>query len=253
MAKVDIQLAIVKADIIRKEMNHLARLKVHMQINQIANKITAHIRKKMRSIKKNCSETMVEFADGNAIISISVVLDKCQRELLENSLPSALSELANNYNNTMMMIESSSYKDIQENAVRGTISLNSHIDKLKSLDPHSQVFVCGIKDIPLVSFAPTSLGVEFSQKKGKEQLINETVSGLVTLNSAKVSDEINIPVDTMFDVTIHTLESNHHFNARLSSGQIKSIVILSSRISGELTPKEGKKTQMLKEGFVIEF
>ena len=252
MAKVDIQLAIVKADIIRKEMNHLARLKVHMQINQIANKITAHIRKKMRSIKKNCSETMVEFADGNAIISISVVLDKCQRELLENSLPSALSELANNYNNTMMMIESSSYKDIQENAVRGTISLNSHIDKLKSLDPHSQVFVCGIKDIPLVSFAPTSLGVEFSQK-GKEQLINETVSGLVITDSFESSDLINYSEDFPINVTMTTFESNLRFNARLPYGLIKSNVVLFSRISGELTSKEGKKTQMLKEGFVIEF
>lgn len=253
MTTKDIKIAKIKAKIILKEMNHSATLEVHKQINQIANKIIALIRKLIPTM--NISESMVEFSDGYAIIRISDrhidSLDPRQLQLFENSLQNILSGIANKYNNTMINIESSSIEGNHQEDTPEITSLNALIYRLKLLDPLSKVVVCGIKDKPLVSFAPTSLGVEVSQK-GKEQLLKETVSGLVITDSVSFSELINYSDDDPIYVTIYTLESNHRFNARLSCGQIKSIVLLSSKISGELTPKEGKKPQMLKEGFVIE-
>lgn len=253
MASKDIQIAKIKANITLNDMNHSATLKVHKQINQIANKIIVMIRKMMPSMK--ISDSIIEFSDGYAIIRISDKyidsLDEDNPEVFGDSLSSILSEIANRYNNTMMNIESSSIEGKHQEDTPEITSLNALIYKLKSLDPLSKVVVCGIKDKTLVSFAPTSLGVEVSNK-GNEVLIKDIILGYVVTDSINPGELINYSDDTLINVRMQTLGSKHEFIVKLTFRQIQIIKPILFRISGKLSPKDGKKLQTLEEGFVIE-
>ena len=233
-------------------MNHTATLEVHKQINQIANKIIVMIRKVMPSL--SLSDSIVEFSNGYAIISISCKytdsIDQKNTELFNDSLPSVLNGIAKRYNNTMMNIESSSIEGKNQEDKPENTSLNALIYKLKSLDPLSKVVICGIKDKPLVSFAPKSFGVDVS-KKENEILINDIVLGFIVFDSIDPSDLFNYSDDTMFNARMSTLGCKSEFEIKLTFLQIQSIKPF-NRISGKLSPKEGRRLLTLEEGFVIE-
>lgn len=252
MTSKDIRISKIKANIIQNEMNHSTKLKIHAQINDIAHKINSLIKKLIPSL--DISESVVEFAVGYANINIPGeyfdTQNKGQKEMFERSLQAALSEIAKSYNNTLMTIQTLTKDGHDVEDSPEVTSLNKVIHKLKVLDPLSQVDVCGDDEIHLASFNPITLAIS-KPPKAKEQLINEMIVGLVISDQVYPNSVYDISGNTPIDVMIYTLENKHRFNARLSYGQIKSIVLLSSRISGNLTPQDGKKIQTLSEGFVI--
>ncbi len=253
MTSKDVLISKIKANITLKEMNHSTRLKINHQINEIARKVISLINKLIPSL--DVSESVVEFAEGYANIKIPGeyfdTQDQGQIQLFDRSLQAALSEIAKNYNNTLMTIQTLTQDGHDAEDTPEVTSLNKIIHKLKVLDVLSQVVVCGDDEIHLASFDPITLGIS-KPPKDNEQLNNETISGLVISDQVNPNGLFGISGNAPINVMIYTLENNHRFNARLSYRQIKSIVLLSSRISGRLTPQDGKKIQILSEGFVID-
>lgn len=255
MSNKDILIATIKANITQNDMNHSVKLKTIDLINEFAIKCVSLIKKQISLL--DVSVTMVEFAEGHANIKIAGVdienHDHSQILLFERSLQSVLTSIANNYNNDMNSIMIQTKNGLVVEDAPESTSINKILHKLKMLDPSSNVTLCGDKEIPMITFDPISLEISEPPQNINLQLNNETISGLIVSINSKQDDLYAIAGMKSIHVTIYTFENRHIFNALLSYAEIRQIVLLTSRISGEISSKDGKRMQMLRENYVIEF
>jgi hypothetical protein len=251
----DILIATIKANIIQNDMNHSVKLKTIDLINEIAIKCVSLIKKQISLL--DVSVAIVEFAEGHANIKISGVdienQDHSQILLFERSLQSVLTSIANNYNNDMNSIITQTKNGLEVDDAPESTTLNKMLYKLKMLDPLSNVTLCGDKNIPMITFDPIAIEISKPPQNVNLKLNNETISGLIVSINAKQDDLYALKGMKSILVTIYTFENRHIFNALLSYAEIRQIVLMTSRISGEISSIDGKKMQMLRENFVIEF
>ncbi len=257
MAPKVFEIARINANITAKDFHHVAQIELCRQISVIARRLTILVKKKIPGLSIVRDE--ISYGDGYASIRIHLELidesQKGQMNLFGTTIDSVINEIDRQYHNALVQILAASDAKCELDfnlEIKSTIDTNKELWKLKCIDKTADLILISDEQHVMKSIDPESLcAPKVDLKINSMQIIEEEITGYVVTSNIKPNRQFKIPDDTLLDVIIYTSGSVNRVYAKLPYQQILSIVVLSSKLSGNVSYLNNQSIPTLVSGLKI--